>query len=359
MTIPRTLGVAFLDRENNLDIIRLVAAIIVLISHCYPLTGNSFEPFVVYLWQYDTGGGLAVSTFFFISGLLITKSAEQRNWAFFAKARFLRLAPALAALAVMQYLVLGPIFTTLNHADYLRAGFGHLATASVFNVHMSLPGVFQDLPSRAVNGSLWTIPVEASFYVISALMVAFGALSKRTALPLAIILLVIHVWLSATGYNWGNQGPPVMLNISAYNFTKLLTFYLVGAAAWYHREQITLDPMIGVFILILMYLCHSGIAKPIAYFLCLPYLVLFFGFYRHVPLKFYDKIGDLSYGTYLYAFPVQQAFVALSDNSLTPLKLALLSIPVTLIFALGSWRVIEKPCLSLKTRYNHSKPVLS
>jgi peptidoglycan/LPS O-acetylase OafA/YrhL len=67
----------------------------------------------------------------------------------------------------------------------------------------------------------------------------------------------------------------------------------------------------------------------------------------------------LSYGTYLYAFPVQQAFVAASDNNLTPLKLALLSIPVTLIFAFGSWRVIEKPCLSLKTRYSHSKPVLS
>src|SRR5262245_53522115 len=91
----RTLGEVFDPKNNNFDIIRLFAALLVLISHCYPLTGVATDPFAHYFGEYDTGGGWGVAIFFVISGFLVTRSVMERSTWVYLRSRVLRIVPAL------------------------------------------------------------------------------------------------------------------------------------------------------------------------------------------------------------------------------------------------------------------------
>lgn len=324
----------------------------VLISHCYPLTGIAYEPFSARLGGYDTGGGMAVAAFFVISGFLIARSAQKQNWIAFASARILRIVPALAIVVALQYVIVGPIFTKLSLGDYFTSAFGHLSGIFVFDVQLHLPGVFENLPNKSINGSLWTIPIEALFYLLTAIFVAFGVLRSSTAIYLSATAIASHLYLIYSGFNWSNPGPLVFSNVTAYHFTKLASFYFSGAAVWHLRDKIKLDIGIIAILLLLLYTARIGIAKQLVYLISLPYIVLFLGFYRYVEFGFYKKIGDISYGTYLYAFPIQQIIIEIFSKEIGPWKLAALSIPLTLFFAYISWIFIEKPSLSLKSRLN-------
>lgn len=61
------------------------------------------------------------------------------------------------------------------------------------------------------------------------------------------------------------------------------------------------------------------------------------------------KIGDISYGIYIYAFPIQQSLVHFFHPN--PLQLMIYCILITLPFAFLSWHLIEKKALNLKNRF--------
>lgn len=60
-------------------------------------------------------------------------------------------------------------------------------------------------------------------------------------------------------------------------------------------------------------------------------------------------LGDYSYGTYIFAFPLQQ-LVMLLKPSASVLELTVLAAVGTLVLAMMSWHLIEKPCMALTTR---------
>ena len=66
-------------------------------------------------------------------------------------------------------------------------------------------------------------------------------------------------------------------------------------------------------------------------------------------IRLYNRLGDYSYGVYIYAFPVQQ-LAAHSWSGITPFQDMALALPVTLLFALLSWHLLEKPALALRDR---------
>ena len=59
---------------------------------------------------------------------------------------------------------------------------------------------------------------------------------------------------------------------------------------------------------------------------------------------------DLSYGTYIYACPIQQVLVIAGLGALNPLVFAIVATAVTLPVAAMSWFLIEKPAMKLKSR---------
>ena len=158
----RCRGAAFEPRRpNNFDLLRFVAATLVLIDHSFVLTGRHGlpGPFV-----YETLGGFAVAVFFIISGFLVAGSWQRTpDLGTYAAKRALRIVPAYAAVIALCALVLGPLVTELSLGRY----FGHPQTWSYFwnltffRLHYSLPGVFSGNPfPHAVNGSIWTLPIE-------------------------------------------------------------------------------------------------------------------------------------------------------------------------------------------------------
>ncbi len=172
------------SRQNNFNALRLIAAVMVLVSHCFALTGRT-EPFASLSGQ--TLGELGVSIFFAISGFLIAKSwdTDPAPWRYALK-RALRLLPALIVAVLVTALIVGPVVTTLSPSSYFAnlGVYRYMAENSVLDtINGRLPGVFvHNVYPDAVSGSLWTLPVEATAYVGAAALGVVGALNRRWVL---------------------------------------------------------------------------------------------------------------------------------------------------------------------------------
>ena len=182
-------------RGNNFDVLRLVAASLVLFSHSYALTGNA-EPFAeVSGWTF---GEVGVVMFFAMSGFLIAKSwGDLPQLVPFTVKRALRILPALVVAVSVTVFVIGPLFTTLPLGSYFSdpVTWLYLVRASLLITFFgTLPGVFEDNPyPDAVNGSLWTLPVEACCYALAAALGTLGLLRRSVLLAGFSCLLVLYV----------------------------------------------------------------------------------------------------------------------------------------------------------------------
>jgi peptidoglycan/LPS O-acetylase OafA/YrhL len=340
------------SRDNVFDVLRLLAAFAVLLSHCYPLTGRT-EP--IDAATGETLGDIGVAVFFGISGFLVARSwaAEPRVRAFAAK-RLLRLIPALVVAVWLTALVLGPAVTTLSLGRYLSSPqtWVYPARSSLLlTFNGRLPGVFTADPlSGAVNGSLWTLPVEAFAYVT---VVAFGLLAlarRRVALLAGVVVLLValsppvnlvsHLPAATQGTAAGADSAAVI---------HVLAAFLAGSALFAFRDRVRLSwwPVLALAALWVVSWKTGWI--PVVASVLIPYAVLVVAYRAPLRLNALVRPGDVSYGVYVYAFPVQQTLV-LVHPSLAPLGLALLAAPVTYGLALASWRLVESPALALKRR---------
>ncbi|MHA0856174.1 acyltransferase family protein [Paenibacillus sp. CMAA1364] len=169
-------------RSNNLDFIRLIAAISVILSHSYPLTGQQTEIFSLISGGQWTLGGISVAIFFVISGFLVSRSFENSSITQFIKNRLLRIFPGLVVVTLLSVIVLGPLLTTIPLSEYFKnhSTLSYINNAFLMDVQFSLPGVFeQNLYPNAVNGSIWTIPYEVLCYIGIAIVGYYGLFQKR------------------------------------------------------------------------------------------------------------------------------------------------------------------------------------
>lgn len=341
--------------SNNFDLMRLVAAWVVLASHSYALTGSPGEP-VALLLGYEAGGGLAVDVFFVISGFLVTRSRAARGLAAYAASRALRVVPALTALVVFDVAV-GALQATCPVGDFLtdRLTLKHLLGAVPFVTTVSLPCLFADLPvARTVNGSLWTLPIESLLYVIVGLA-GLAVSPRRPAFAgLAVLAAAGFAAAVAAGLSYDNLGPvfryPVKLPIHTYQFLRLAVFFALGAACFTLADRVVLDGRWAA--LALAALLASGLV-PYGFavaMLTIPYLVLYAAYALPATDSLLRPVGDLSYGVYLYAFPVQQSVVNLLGREVGPWGVTLIATPVVLVLAWLSWRLVERPALRRRGR---------
>ena len=347
-----TIGGAFSTGKNNFDLIRLLAALLVLFSHSFPLT-NSIEPIGYYLGGYGDGGSLAVSVFFVISGFLVTKSVLERDTGIFLISRILRIIPALLAVVLLQTFIIGPAFTTLPLAQYFLSPvtWGHLRNILVFDIRFILPGVFEMLPNHGINGSLWTLPLEATCYLMLPFVALAGLLQPRF-IPLLLVAAAVMLFVGVQfwGLSWSNPGLAILSSVSAYPFLQFALFFVIGSALWVHRSTI---PINGGFALCCLVLLFAGswsyFSGPILY-LTLPYLVIYAAFSRAIVADSMKQMGDISYGTYLYAFPIQQSIIQVAGGSIGPIALTVAALPLVLLMGKLSSILIEKPALGFRRR---------
>jgi peptidoglycan/LPS O-acetylase OafA/YrhL len=336
------------NRDNNFDVLRLFAAGLVLWSHCYPLTGHP-EPLVRAVGV--TGGEIGVIMFFAMSGFLIARSwSEDPRPARYALKRALRLLPALVVAVAFTTFVVGPAFTTEPVGDYLTdpATWFYFVRASLLvTIAGHLPGVFTDnVYPNAVNGSLWTLPVEACCYVMVAVLGLLGIV-RRSGLLLAgaVICLLAVTPLSplpkALGGGAAGGNTPIVL--------LLVGTFLLGALFYALRARLRLSWLVVAALALLWVLTWNGAWTALTTVLLFAYGTLVVAFRSPSGLRQVVAPGDVSYGVYVYAFPVQQSLWALHPG-LAPGVMFAIAAPVTYTLALLSWRVIERPALRLKRR---------
>jgi peptidoglycan/LPS O-acetylase OafA/YrhL len=296
----------------NFDLMRLIAALLVVVSHTFPLAGQ--PPFTIR--GVEDLGALGVSVFFVISGYLVTASYQRDPKSYLLK-RVLRIEPGLIASLVVTVVLLSFV-TTAPQAEYWREGALYVVrNALLYPATYELPGVFQTVPlAGVVNGVLWTLRLEFTFYVVLFLI--------RARPPLVFALLAacaaVFVVMTFTHPHWAGDRVTRIVFLGARN--GLLFF--AGAAIHLLAWRIPLWAGAA-----------SVVAFPFLGPLALPTAVL--GLARPGKLP-----ADLSYGVYIYAFPLQQVLAAYGQLNVATAILAVVP------FALMSWFLVERPALKLK-----------
>ncbi len=338
-----------LDHHNNLTALRWFAAGLVLYGHAFVFLGLP-EPLFL---QWVPMGPLGVYIFFAISGYLVAQSWERDPHVlrFLAK-RALRIFPGLAVCTLLSVLVLGPLLTTLDAGTYWRNEHtrGYLTNMALY-ITYHLPGVFANnrLP-HAVNGSLWSLPVEFFMYLLLALLgllaAAFKAVSNRL-LAWAVGVMALVFMLLAAFWAGTTTEALVMYRTDLRQVPMCGVYFLVGASLFCFKlsKYFTLS---NVLLALVLWLCLG--VQPhwfaMAAWVVLPFVVLAFGLARQ-PWLVRMHARDYSYGIYIYAFPVQQTLVSFWPEMALPAYL-LSTLVITVALAALSWHFVEKPALKLK-----------
>jgi len=341
-----TIGDALKSRENNFDAIRLV-----LHSHSFAQTGNPGDGFLY--WSGYWGSLLGVGAFFIVSGFLVTASITNRDYTSYFISRFLRIFPALFVLSIVTAFGIGPFFTSLKLKKYLLDAntIGYLTTSTVFGFKNSLPGVFAGNPlTQSVNGSLWTLPLEVLCYLCLPWLYMIGALQRGYIVGL-VAVMIIAAFAMATFFGM-DATSMVMIAKSTplFVFWIYAIYFLFGAMFYVYRFQIPLNGGLAVMSLLLMYAAAGSGSKDLA-LPAMTYLVFYLALARPCTGWLGRNVGDLSYGTYIWAFPIQQSIVSIAGPQIGPWMLQLIATPIVLLLAFLSWRFVEKPALSLKKRW--------
>lgn len=295
--------------ENGITALRLFLAASVLVFHVWPLGGFGTDPVQILTGGQLRGGGtLAVLGFFGLSGYLLVQSRRRTNPVAFAWRRALRILPGYWGMIAVTAVVVGPW--------YLTAAF------------LPGPGVsdlmFGD-PPETINYSLWTLFPEILCYAVLAVTpVRFMVIAIPT-------LLASLTLIGASVLPTGTAG-------EVYGF--FLAFWtgaLMAIADIRPSGRVSIA-LLGVLVVATL-LDRFNLAMGFVF----AYVALWAGF--AIPLR-WER--DLSYGTYIYSFPILRALVGLGATSAGFVPFTLLALGATFAVAAVSWVVVERPALSLK-----------
>ncbi len=310
---------------GGFDYLRLIAAILVIAHHAQVLNG---EPPIMIGTSLDLGA-LGVGVFFVISGYLVSGSLERTPsvMSFIAK-RALRIFPGLLAALLVTAFVIGPVSTTLARAAYWTSPevYGYvLKNLSLYAVTYDLPGVFLAVPvAGVVNGSLWTLRLEFTAYLALAALGAARQARPRVLTVLALAAAASAIAIHALGLDAKGDLYRIAY-LAAINGFLFLSGAALRTSAWRAPSWLAIAALIPL-------------VTPV-WFLALPLIVLRLG-----ALDSPKPPADLSYGLYIYSFPLQQMLVERGQLTL------LTSIAAALPCAALSWFLVEKPALKLKAR---------
>ena len=337
------------NRENNrFDILRLIAAWLVLFSHCYPLGGRAASEPMASILGIDTLGGVGVTIFFVLSGYLVTLSLERSpNLLEFARRRALRIYPALIAVCLLCVVVLGPWMTTWPLAAYWQHSltWTYLQNASAWFIHYPLPGVFYTNPHPiSVNGALWSLPYEIACYGVLALASLLPLpLRYKTSLLGAGLLIVLLLRPDASQLGAFDR----YLGMDYYH-AKLGLLFALGAvfAGW--RTHIRPMVLPALLVLAVALVLPKGPWQLLLYLLGVGTLTLWLALNGRWLPRVPQRLGDWSYGAYLYGFPVQQVLAHYKLHEASFAGYVLASTVVTFMLAGLSWHWVEKQALRWK-----------
>ncbi len=338
-----------MNRRNNFDLLRLLAASGVMALHVVDLSGE-----VALSWLAWADTKIALCTFFVISGYLVYMSCEQTTTLRqYAVKRLRRIVPAYAAVVILCAL-LGVFISTLPASDYFgRAWWQYLAAnLSFLNfLQPSLPGVFagNPYPGAPVNGALWTIKVELMFYaVVPAIVWAVRRWGHHRVMGVGFALSCL--WWGGFMHMAYATGKGAFAEL-AKQMPGQLMYFLPGAWAYCERERLARWGWklgaAGIAAMALAYQFDQRLPTfgvflyPLALTACVSWAA------HNLPyLGSVTRRGDISYGVYILHFPIIQTLVHFGVFKASPWGGVALLLLTVWALAMASWHLIEAPAMS-------------
>jgi peptidoglycan/LPS O-acetylase OafA/YrhL len=319
--------------SNNFGALRLIFAVLVIVSHSPELVdGNRTREILTRIFGTLSFGELGVYGFFLISGYLVTKSFQQsRSVGEYFLKRVLRIYPGYVVAFLFCVLVLGP-FVGVQIANLSGA---KLLWQIVILREPKIPGVFEGTHYPLLNGAMWTIKYEFLCYLLVLAAGAIGLLSKRFVL---VLLVIGSLFVSA-----------VHPNSTSVGFAGI---FGCGALFYLYEDRVRYDWRLALLAACgLIPLMFSSYLAPASVAIFGGYLLFWFAFNIKSPaLASVGRKVDLSYGVYLYAWPVENFLIWLNPG-ISPWLVFFATTTIASVFAFGSWWLVEKPLLNLKTKF--------
>lgn len=336
---------------SGFDYLRICLAVSVLLWHSYQVSWGVSAAREVWATPLGLVIQLILPAFFALSGFLVAASIVRNpSLKIFLSLRFLRIFPALCVEVILSALILGPLVTSFSLTEYFsgRSFFTYFANI-VGWIHYFLPGVFLENPyPEVVNTSLWTVPFELECYILISVVALLGLLKNCKYLPHAFIVCTFTVFV----FNKyaGRSG----INPGGVDGRVLVLCFFAGLMCFVYRDRLPLRSDYATI--------AFALAMALVRYDHLVYLAPFFAAYFTVYIGLLNPArtivvnsGDYSYGTYLYAAPVQQTVVWIFEGHTSWTQNVAISLPATVIFALFSWHCVERPFLRLKSKVRSDK----
>lgn len=332
------LGTQFAERKNSLNAIRLLLAATVILSHSWWLGGYGPEPHPGGLKL----GSWAVLGFFGISGYLITRSRVMAvSVGSYCRARFLRIFPGLAVCVAAVSFLFAPFAAVLAGNSY---SIQDALLFFVTNLSAGTPGVaVRGIPGTldgvndpgSWNGPLWTLFWEIVCYAVVGIIL--GLLRPKLGrVALLVPFLVGSAFVFSLDAGWGPVPTP-----QDWPLIPVLSF-LAGSLAYLYQDIIPASPatvVLGGSLVVL--LSALGFASSLVH---LPLSLFLLTGSLYLPLSGVGVRFDISYGVYIYGWPVQQVLAILGLHSIVPpLGFAAASLMMVSPLAWLSCRYVEKP----------------
>ena len=337
-------------RRNNFGILRILFAVFVIVSHSPEIVdGNRSREIVTRFFGSMSFGDVAVDGFFLVSGYLITKSfADRPELLPYLVKRIARIVPAYFVCFWLCVFVLAP----LGKADskvFSVHGILH-------NVHMNLllrdpdaPGVFRGLPIPALNGSVWTISYEFRCYLLVPIVAGAAWLLHLSVSKLRwAVLALTFAGLLANTLQWVPARTGVYTDITgvAADDVRFVAVFGVGALFYLFREKIPLNKFLAAASVVLLVagLFNQRTAEA-AVTVAGGYLIFWFALKARA-FRAGELVArnDISYGVYLYAWPIQ-IFLVWRDPAISPWLVTVIAVVGASIAGFASWHLLEKRVL--------------
>lgn len=352
---------ALSGRSNCFGIIRLILAAIVLLAHAFPLGGWGEDPVYLATRAQAGAGTLAVLGFFTISGYLITVSAQTPGAIRFAWRRGLRLLPAYWVALFVSAFAFGPMawvtqgkslhdyfkLEGANPYSYLfQNALLYVRQYGVHDVYLTSTPFGLKTGVDSLNGSIWTLIYEGSAYAVVGITLLLG-LARFRKVVLTTVAVGSYALLVA-----GTVAPADVWSlfpnfVTADGFRLVVAFMCGSMLALYGSKMPASRPHgLLSFAVVVTTLVLDGFwifGVP-----AFAYLILWLGYALPRRLRSVGATNDLSYGVYLYAWPIQQLTVVLGWATLGYFAWVSATLLLTLAIAAASWFTIERPAMSLK-----------
>ncbi len=340
-----------IPHKNNFDLLRLFLAFSVCFAHLAEATGiSAFIPLRNYFYS-----GIAVDCFFVLSGFLIFRSFQRSSTPLsYLNKRVRRIYPAYFTVVLLAAFLLPFLFTEkpgalLFSGDWFRYLLVNLGFVNF--LQPDLPGIFTSNPLQVINPPLWTIKVEVMFYLSVPIIFMLLRLKKQW-LVLCTLYVASLIW-SVVFHHLHSTNPLEIYLKLEKQLPGQLTFFLSGGALYlyfplfkkYWKQALSSSCLIFMLQKFLffqgLYPLALGIAV-ISFALILP------------SLGNWGKYGDMSYGVYIYHFPIIQIFTARSLFDSNPWLIFGGLILTILATSLLSYHCIERPFLKRSSHYRRA-----